>query len=299
MSKPIYVETIVQSEMEKIWEATQDPKQHEKWDLRFTSISYLPKEEGEPQRFSYKTKIGFGLQIEGWGISSGSKDSEDGTRTSSLHFGTDNKLSIIKEGRGYWQYKPVERGIAFITQYNYDVNFGKFGQWFDRLVFRPLIGWATALSFDVLKRWLETGESPAFQFRRFFLNVGFALLFALIWIYHGLVPKLIFMHPDEIIPVMRLLPVTIGEAKRLVWLLGAAEVMFGLLWLIYRKRRTIYVLQMILLLLLAIAAAAAEPGAFLEPFNPMMYSFILLCLSAAGWIMCKDVPTAANCKRKR
>ena len=174
MSKPIYVETIVQSEMEKIWEATQDPKQHEKWDLRFTSISYLPKEEGEPQRFSYKTKIGFGLQIEGWGISSGSKDSEDGTRTSSLHFGTDNKLSIIKEGRGYWQYKPVERGIAFITQYNYDVNFGKFGQWFDRLVFRPLIGWATALSFDVLKRWLETGESPAFQFRRFFLNVGFA-----------------------------------------------------------------------------------------------------------------------------
>ena len=299
MSKPIYVETIVQSEMEKIWEATQDPKQHEKWDLRFTSISYLPKEEGEPQRFSYKTKIGFGLQIEGWGISSGSKDSEDGTRTSSLHFGTDNKLSIIKEGRGYWQYKPVERGIAFITQYNYDVNFGKFGQWFDRLVFRPLIGWATALSFDVLKRWLETGESPAFQFRRFFLNVGFALRFAFIWIYHGLVPKLIFMHPDEIIPVMRLLPVTIGEAKRLVWLLGAAEVMFGLLWLIYRKRRTIYVLQMILLLLLAIAAAAAEPGAFLEPFNPMMYNFILLCLSAAGWIMCKDVPTAANCKRKR
>lgn len=66
MNKPIYVETNIHSDMDTLWEATQNPKQHEKWDLRFTSINYLPKEEGKPQYFSYQTNIGFGLKIKGW-----------------------------------------------------------------------------------------------------------------------------------------------------------------------------------------------------------------------------------------
>ncbi|MEC2665308.1 hypothetical protein P9W94_30845, partial [Bacillus cereus] len=41
------------------------------WDARFTEISYLEKKEGEPQKFLYKTKIGFGLEIVGEGESIG------------------------------------------------------------------------------------------------------------------------------------------------------------------------------------------------------------------------------------
>ncbi|WP_147944595.1 hypothetical protein [Microbispora sp. CSR-4] len=35
-------------------------------------------------------------------------------------------------------------------------------EWFNAvdLVFRPLIGWATAWSFDRLRLWLETGQTP-------------------------------------------------------------------------------------------------------------------------------------------
>ncbi|MBO1005495.1 hypothetical protein DFR56_11539 [Pseudogracilibacillus auburnensis] len=70
-NKPIYVEVPIYTNLEKLWEYTQKPHLHEKWDLRFSSITYLPKEENEPQHFVYKTKIGFGVQIEGWGKSVG------------------------------------------------------------------------------------------------------------------------------------------------------------------------------------------------------------------------------------
>lgn len=298
MNKPIYVETEINSDMESLWKATQNPAKHEQWDLRFSSITYLPKKEGEPQHFSYKTKLGFGLQIEGWGKSAGSHNAEDGSRTSSLHFGTENKLSIIKEGRGYWKYIP-NGSITFLTQYNYDTNYGLLGKWLDHFLFRPLIGWATALSFDVLKRWLEKGEPPAAQYIRFFGSTLIAWLFALIWIYHGLVPKLLLMHPDEVIPVMRMLPLSFSGAERLVMLIGVSEIAFGLLWLLYRDRRKLFMLQLILFPLLTLSVAASELGVLGQPFNPLTFNLSLFVLSLIGRMLSVDVPTARSCKRKR
>ena len=82
----IFVETYIRADIDRVWELTQDPELHQRWDLRFTEISYLPKEEGEPQRFLYKTNIGFGMPIAGEGESVGVKNSEGGTRTSALKF---------------------------------------------------------------------------------------------------------------------------------------------------------------------------------------------------------------------
>lgn len=97
--KPIYVELPIYAPLEQVWRATQDPAKHEKWDLRFSSITYLPKKnEEEPQSFLYQTNIGFGLSIAGWGESVGTHHVEDGSKTSALRFGTDQKRSLITEG---------------------------------------------------------------------------------------------------------------------------------------------------------------------------------------------------------
>lgn len=105
--KPIYVEIDIQAPIEKAWDYTQNPHLHEQWDLRFTSITYIPKKAPEePQRFTYETKVMPGLQVSGWGESKGEHHKENGTRTSSLHFGTPQKRSPIAEGKGYWQYIP-------------------------------------------------------------------------------------------------------------------------------------------------------------------------------------------------
>lgn len=133
--KPIYVEITIDSEMDKLWEATQTPNLHEQWDLRFSSITYLPKKEKELQKFTYKTDIGFRLSVEGWGKSVGTSHTRDGSRTSSLHFGTEQAISIIREGRGYWKYKPEMDSIKFLTQYNYKTQFGRVGRLVDQFIF--------------------------------------------------------------------------------------------------------------------------------------------------------------------
>lgn len=82
----IYVEIPIRASIEELWEKTQNPQLHQRWDLRFTQIEYLPRKGGEPQRFLYRTRIGFGLKIDGQGESIGERDGEGGERTSSLKF---------------------------------------------------------------------------------------------------------------------------------------------------------------------------------------------------------------------
>lgn len=153
--------------MDALWRHTQDPGLHQRWDLRFSEIDYLPRaRETDPQRFRYTTRTGFGLEISGEGTSVGERDLADGSRTSSLTFGSADPRSLIRGGSGYWKYIPTADGIRFLTWYDYRTRFGLPGRILDRLVFRPLMGWATAWSFDRLRLWLERGVDPATALRR-------------------------------------------------------------------------------------------------------------------------------------
>lgn len=297
-SKPIYVEIPIYVPVERVWEASQEPDLHAQWDLRFSSIQYLPKEGDQPQLFTYTRYVGPFFKVEGWGESSGSAYLENGTRSSSLHFGTDQKIPPIREGRGYWKYEPIEKGTKFLTQYDYTPNFGKIGQFID-LFFRPLMGYATALSFDVLKRWLEKGESPASQYSRFFMTQLLTIFFAFLWIYQGLVPKIIAMHPEEKAMVASGLSLADGQATTVVFIIGIAEVLFGLFWLMYWKKRPLFMLQMIAFPLLTIAALIAVPETAIHPFNPVTFNLSLIVLTVIGLLVSRDIPTAASCKRKR
>ncbi|WP_035353125.1 hypothetical protein [Edaphobacter aggregans] len=61
-SSGIYVEIEIQDDLDHVWLLTQDPAFHERWDLRFSRIHYLPRSSSaEPQQFLYETRIGFGL----------------------------------------------------------------------------------------------------------------------------------------------------------------------------------------------------------------------------------------------
>ena len=158
---PIYVETLVGAPLDELWEKTQDPALHERWDLRFTSIEYLPRAgPDEPQRFLYSTRVGFGLAIRGTGESVGTREGETGARTSALRFWSDDPRSLIRTGSGYWRYIPTADGVRFLTRYDYETRWGLAGAAVDRVLFRPLLGWATAWSFDRLRLWLERGIPP-------------------------------------------------------------------------------------------------------------------------------------------
>lgn len=297
--KPIYVEVSIEADIEEIWNATQVPELHEQWDLRFSSITYLPKNKNEPQCFTYSRSVFPFLTVEGWGKSVGAHHKENGIRSSSLHFGTDQFFSPIREGRGYWKYEPQEKDVTFLTQYDYDVNFGKTGKIIDRLLFRPLIGWATALSFDVLKRWLEKGEVPRSQYLRFFSTYAIMLVFSIIWFYQGLVPKVIAMHPAEREMIGNAFALSENGLTTAVLIIGWLEIGFGLLWLCLPNKRPLFLLQLLLFPALTLAAVFTVPSTALHPFNPVTFNFTLIALSAIGWFMSKDVPSAKSCKRER
>lgn len=120
----LYVEILMKADMETLWKYTQTPEMHARWDLRFSTIDYLPRPApNRPQQFLYSTRIGFGMAISGKGETAGSREGSQGSRTSALKFWSDDVRSLIREGAGYWQYVPTPEGIRFLTEYNYQTRF--------------------------------------------------------------------------------------------------------------------------------------------------------------------------------
>jgi hypothetical protein len=154
-TRGIYVETVIDADVERVWAASQDPQEHVRWDLRFSEIVPEAADADGAARFTYVRRA-IVHDVHGTGVSIGERRRADGTRTSALRFGTDDRLSPIRAGRGYWRYVPTDDGrTRFITGYDYDAGWGPLD-----VIVRPLLGWATAWSFDRLRIWLEGGGEP-------------------------------------------------------------------------------------------------------------------------------------------
>lgn len=151
----IYVEVRIAAPLDTVWELTQDPGQHTRWDVRFSEIVPTTPTDAGAVRFTYSRRVP-GRTVVGDGVSIGDTSGRDGSRTSALRFATADPLSPIRSGRGYWRYVPDGDGVRFITGYDYAPGWGKV---VDRLA-RPVLGWATAWSFDRLRVWAERGEPP-------------------------------------------------------------------------------------------------------------------------------------------
>jgi len=293
----IYVEIRIRAPMDALWRHTQEPRLHERWDLRFSEIEYLPRvDETQPQRFRYATRVGFGLRIVGEGESVGQRDQPDGSCTSLLTFDSSDPRSVIREGGGWWKYVPTPDGIRFMTQYDYRTRGGAAGRVFDRLVFRPLLGWATAWSFDRLRLWLERGVDPTVAMRstvaRAVARVGVAFVFA----YHGLVPKLLCAHPDEI-AMLRDIGLSSDAASRAIVVGGVAELGLAACMLILWRRKWPSWTALGFLLLATVGVAVNSPRFIGAAFNPVSLDVATACLAAIDLLLVSDVPSATRCLR--
>jgi hypothetical protein len=150
----LYIETVRCADVGEVWRLSQDPAQHARWDVRFSRIS-----PADGNRFRYETTVLPFLTVAGTGVSVGERRRPDGTGTSALRFACAHPFSLIRSGSGYWRYLPTDRGVRFLTGYDYEPGWGRLGRLAD-LAFRPLFGWATAWSFDRLRLWLERGIPP-------------------------------------------------------------------------------------------------------------------------------------------
>lgn len=287
----IYVELPIRASLDRIWQLTQTPELHERWDLRFTKIEYLPK-TSETQHFLYATRIGFGLAIRGIGESIATKRDELGNLTSSLRFSSEDPKSLIREGSGYWHYNPEESHVRFLTWYDYRVRFGFLGRFFDALVFRPAMGWATAWSFDRLRLWAERDQSPEASVAFAIIHALARLSIAFIWIWHGLVPKLWAHNPDE----LTMLANAAIASHWLPWI-GVAEVVFGVVTLLTWRYRQMFVLNAAAMVIALVAVALQSPHYLTAAFNPVTLNLAVVIISIVGFVSEPFVPHAGNCLR--
>jgi len=289
----IYVEILIKSDLDRVWQLTQQPDLHEKWDLRFTHIQYLPKADAaEPQRFLYQTRIGFGLAIAGTGESVADRSGAQGDITSSLKFASDDTKSLISKGAGYWKYVPTGDGLRFFTWYDYETRWGFLGRLVDRIAFRPMIGWATAWSFDRVRLWAEDEQTPDASMNFFLIHALARVVIAFIWIWHGLIPKLLFRHIDE----LRMLSQAGLASSFLPWI-GAGEILIGLLILCTWRVRSVLLANAAAMVVVTLVVAAQSPSYLKAAFNPVTLNLAVFALATMGWLAAHRLPSARHCLR--
>jgi hypothetical protein len=287
---PIYVESFVRCSMEDLWAATQDPWRHARWDLRFGRIEYQEKRsDDEPQRFVYATRVAPGVVVAGEGEALGDRERPDGSRWSGLKFWSGDHRSLIASGAGYWRYLPGDGGIRFLTRYDYRTRWGWFGRLVDRLVFRPLFGWATAWSFDRLRLWLEEGIAPERSRDQALAHVLAVAGVAGVWAYQGLVPKLICCTDDEVV-LWEGLGLSRQRARLAVRAVGAAEVALGL-GAARSRRRPVFLATAAAMLLALAAVAKLSPSALVRAFNPVSLNWAVAALAGIAALTGAGLPS--------
>lgn len=279
--------------VDEIWKYTQDPAIHQRWDLRFSTIAYLPRaSEAEPQRFLYETRIGFGVRISGEGESTGTRENDSGVRTSALRFWSADPKSLIEEGSGYWKYIPAEGGATFLTWYDYRNRFGAGGRLVDRFAFRPFIGWATAWSFDRLRLWMDQGVPPEASLRFAVIHTLCRVAISFTWLWQGLVPKLLAKHPDE-----RALLAASGLSPDWVTALGTMEVLIATAGVAFWRWRAYFVLNVIAMLAALGSVLMTAPEYAVAAFNPVTLNAGVIALAVVGYVASGLSPSASRCRR--
>jgi hypothetical protein len=290
----IYVERFIRGDIETVWEQTQNPELHQPWDLRFTRIEYRPRaSQAEPQRFKYATRIGFGLQVEGQGESTGNREATTGLRTSALRFWSDDPKSLIAEGSGYWQYIPAQNGVRFLTWYDYRTRFGALGRLFDKLLFRPLLGWATAWSFDRLGLQIEQGLDPAAAMQLSAIHACSRISIAFVWLWQGLLPKLVFSSGDE-----RAMMAASHLPTNLVPLVGFVEIVIAAVAVMSWRSRSFFLFNIATMLLALANVTITSPLYLVGAFNPVTLNLAMIALSVIGYTAAAEIPSAARCLRQ-
>jgi len=105
----------------------------------------------------------------------------------------------------------------------------------------------------------------------------------LVWLYEGLVPKILFLRADEIDLVQRSGVVCRNPAWTLL-ILGIAQMLVGL-WLIvgWAERAAIFV-STAWMLVLIVLVAGGNPGMLTDPYGALIKDLCMLACAITVWL---------------
>jgi DoxX-like family len=182
---------------------------------------------------------------------------------------------------------------GFLTWYDYRTRFGAAGRLVDRIFFRPLIGWATAWSFDRLRLWMERGISPQVSFRLALIHAFARLGIAFIWLWQGLMPKLLFPSRDEVAMLE-----AVGLPVSFLPFIGVLELVLAAAALALWRWRGFFLLNALAMIAALATVALSSPAYLVTAFNPVTLNIATILLSLTGYFAAADLPSASHCLRK-
>jgi hypothetical protein len=155
------------------------------------------------------------------------------------------------------------------------------------------MGWATAWSFDRLRLWIEEDVAPEVVLRSSIIYSVCRGVVVFVWIWHGLVPKLLFHDPGELAMLS-----DAGIATHWLRPIGAAEIIFGVLGLCTWRWRGYFALTGIAMIGALATVALRSPAQLTAAFNPVTLNLGVLGLCVCGWLAHFSSAFAGRCLRK-
>lgn len=161
-------------------------------------------------------------------------------------------------------------------------------------MFRPLIGWATAWSFDRLRLWIDRGVPPEVSMRMALIHGLARLGIAFTWMWQGLVPKLLFPSLDE-----KAMLAAAGLPLALLPVIGVVELIFAASTLYFWRWRALFLVNSFLMIAALIAVTLQAPSYLVAAFNPVTLNLLMFLLSTVGYFSAAELPSASRCLRRR
>lgn len=120
------------------------------------------------------------------------------------------------------------------------------------------------------------------------------LALALVFIWHGLAPKLLWLSPDEVamIEAHGLPDYPLFAPEMIARIAGVAEILLGIVLLTVRRQRWPLLVVGAVLLALLLDVALFSPHLLIQAFNPLSTNLAALALCAVAWLA--EAPSAAD-----
>ncbi|NVJ59938.1 MAG: DoxX-like family protein [Gammaproteobacteria bacterium] len=104
------------------------------------------------------------------------------------------------------------------------------------------------------------------------------LTIAFIWAYHGLVPKLLGPHSQEL-DMIAAFGINENLATTLAYIAGVLELLMAVLVLVYRNKFWPFYLTIAIVLVLSITVLFGQPSFVMFAFNPITINIAMIMLS--------------------
>lgn len=110
------------------------------------------------------------------------------------------------------------------------------------------------------------------------------LALGLVWLYEGLVPKLLFVRADQIELVQRS-GLYFGTPAQFLQLLGTAQVAFACWVLAGFRERAAVAIATLGMVILIVLVAGNNPGILADPYGALIKDLCLIACAYAVWLL--------------